>query len=46
MVKMCQMLFELQQARGEEGGHVESLEVLFLAVPLRREGQLYRLPRQ
>ena len=26
--QICRMLFELQQARGAEGGEVESLEVL------------------
>ena len=25
--QICRMLFELEQARGEEGGQVESLEV-------------------
>ena len=29
--QICRMLFELQQARGEDGGRVESLEVLFLS---------------
>ena len=28
--QICRMLFELQQARGAEGGEVESLEVLIL----------------
>ena len=29
--QICRMLFELQQARGEDGGRVESLEVFFLS---------------
>ena len=29
--QICRMLFELQQARGEDGGRVESLEVSFLS---------------
>ena len=30
--QICRMLFELQQARGEDGGHVESLEVFLASV--------------